>query len=115
MELDRLFEAKRADNGEGWSQHQRKNSGFDFVFSPHKSVSLAAEFASNPAEAAAIRNAIWAANDDALRYAADDLALARKGHAGEKGADHGEIALREVSSASHGLMFFSTTSGNASP
>ncbi|VFU17594.1 MobF family relaxase [Methylocella tundrae] len=91
MELDRLFEAKRADNGKGWSQHQRKNSGFDFVFSPHKSVSLAAEFASNPAEAAAIRNAIWAANDDALRYAADDLALARKGHAGEKGADHGEI------------------------
>ena len=90
-ELDRLFEARRADNGEAWTEHARKNSGFDFVFSPHKSVSLAAEFAATPAETAAIRNAIMSANDDALRYASDDLAWARKGHAGEKGADHGEI------------------------
>ena len=33
-ELDPLFEARRADNGAAWSEHQRKNSGFDFVFSP---------------------------------------------------------------------------------
>ncbi len=90
-ELDRLFEARRADNGEAWTEHARKNSGFDFVFSPHKSVSLAAEFAATPADTAAICNAIISANDDALRYASDDLAWARKGHAGEKGADHGEI------------------------
>ncbi len=90
-ELDRLFEAKRADTGEAWSGHRRKISGFDFVFSPHKSVSLAAEFASTPSEAAAIRNAVRAANDEALHYAAHDLAWARKGHAGENGADHGEI------------------------
>ncbi|SFK80849.1 MobF family relaxase [Methylocapsa palsarum] len=89
--LDRLFEARRASDGEAWSTHQRKVSGFDFVFSPHKSVSLAAEFAATPSEAAAIRTALIEANDEALRYAAYDLAWARKGHAGEKGSDHGEI------------------------
>jgi hypothetical protein len=44
-EMSRLFEARRADNGQPWSPHKRKLSGFDLVFSPHKSVSLAAEFA----------------------------------------------------------------------
>jgi hypothetical protein len=90
-QLDALFEARRADTGEDWSQHVRKNSGFDFVFAPHKSVSLAAEFAPTEAERQMIRNAIHAANDDALRYAAQDLGYARKGHAGEKGAEAGEI------------------------
>ena len=33
-QLDALFEARRADTGEDWSQHVRKNSGFDFVFAP---------------------------------------------------------------------------------
>ena len=83
-QLDALFEARRADTGEDWSQHVRKNSGFDFVFAPHKSVSLAAEFAPTEAERQMIRNAIHAASDDALRYAAKDLGYARKGHAGEK-------------------------------
>jgi hypothetical protein len=90
-QLDALFEARRADTGEDWSQHVRKNSGFDFVFAPHKSVSLAAEFAPTEAERQMIRNAIHAASDDALRYAAHDLGFARKGHAGEKGAEAGEI------------------------
>ena len=84
-ELDALFEARRADNGADWSEHVRKNSGFDFVFAPHKSVSLAAEFAPTEAERLLIRNAIHAASDDALRYASRDLGVARKGHAGEKG------------------------------
>ena len=84
-QLDALFEARRADTGEDWSQHVRKNSGFDFVFAPHKSVSLAAEFAPTETERQMIRNAIHAASDDALRYAAHDLGFARKGHAGEKG------------------------------
>jgi hypothetical protein len=90
-QLDALFEARRADTGDDWSHHVRKNSGFDFVFAPHKSVSLAAEFAPTEAEQQMIRNAIHAANDDALRYAARDLGFARKGHAGEKGAEAGEI------------------------
>ena len=38
-----------------------------------------------------IRNAIHAASDDALHYSAHDLGFARKGHAGEKGAEAGEI------------------------
>jgi TrwC relaxase/AAA domain len=90
-ELDALFEARRADNGADWSEHVRKNSGFDFVFAPHKSVSLAAEFAPTEAERLIIRNAIHAASDDALRYASRDLGVARKGHAGEKGSERGEI------------------------
>jgi hypothetical protein len=90
-QLDALFEARRADTGEDWSKHVRKNSGFDFVFAPHKSVSLAAEFAPTEAERQMIRNAIHAASDDALRYAAQDLGYARKGHAGTKGAEAGEI------------------------
>jgi hypothetical protein len=90
-QLDALFEARRADTGADWSQHVRKNSGFDFVFAPHKSVSLAAEFAPTEAEQQMIRNAIHAASDDALRYAAHDLGYARKGHAGEKGAEAGDI------------------------
>ena len=90
-QLDALFEARRADTGEDWSKHVRTNSGFDFVFAPHKSVSLAAEFAPTEAERQMIRNAIHAASDDALRYAAQDLGYARKGHAGMKGAEAGEI------------------------
>ena len=42
-ELDRLFEGKRADTGEAWSKHKREISGYDFTFSPHKSVTLAAD------------------------------------------------------------------------
>jgi hypothetical protein len=90
-QLDALFEARRADTGQDWSKHVRTNSGFDFVFAPHKSVSLAAEFAPTEAERQIIRNAIHAASDDALRYAAQDLGYARKGHAGNKGAEAGEI------------------------
>jgi hypothetical protein len=91
-QLDALFEARRADNGADWSEHIRKNSGFDFVFAPHKSVLLAVEFEPTEAERQLIRNAIHAASDDALRYASQDLGVARKGHAGEKGSERGEIA-----------------------
>ena len=52
VEMSRLFEGRRADTGEAWSQHKRKLSGFDLVFSPHKSVTLAAEFAATAAESA---------------------------------------------------------------
>ena len=90
-EMDRLFEGKRADTGEAWSRHERKISAYDFTFSPHKSVTLAAEFARTPAESAAIWNAIDRANDAAMRYIARELGWARKGHGGEDGADPGEV------------------------
>jgi len=90
-ELDPLFEARRADTGAAWSSMLRTNSGFDFVFAPHKSISLAAEFAASEAERQLIREAIHRANDDALRYAAEDLGQARKGKGGAKGVEAGDI------------------------
>lgn len=90
-ELDRLFEAKRADSGEAWSRHERKLSGFDLTLSPHKSITLAAEFAATPAESAAIWNAIDRANDATMRYVARELGWARKGKGGEEGADPGGV------------------------
>ena len=90
-DLDRLFEAKRADTGEGWSDRKRKNSAFDFTVAPHKSVSLAAEFAQTPAEAALIWNAIDRANDATMRYVARQIGWARKGAGGEEGAEPGAV------------------------
>ena len=90
-EMDRLFEGKRADNGEAWSKHERKISAYDFTFSPHKSVGLAAEFADAPAESGAIWNGIDRANDAAMRYIARELGWARKGKGGEDGADAGAV------------------------
>ena len=91
QDLDRLFEARRADTGEAWSEHERKISAYDFTFSPHKSIALAAEFAPTQAEAAAIRNAVWRANDAAMRYVARELGWARKGDGGKDGADPGAV------------------------
>src|SRR5271165_5959184 len=90
-EMSRLFEGRRADNGEAWSHHKRKLSGFDLVFSPHKSISLAAEFAATPAESAALWNAVDRASDRAMRYVAQTLGWARKGAGGEDGADPGAV------------------------
>ena len=90
-ELDRLFEGRRADNGETWSKHDRKLSAYDFTASPHKSVSLAAEFAPTAAEQAAIWHAIDRANDATMRYIAREIGWARKGPGGEDGADPGAV------------------------
>src|SRR6185312_4751110 len=90
-EMSRLFEGRRADTGEAWSRHKRKLSGFDLVFSPHKSISLAAEFAATPAESAAFCNAIDRASDRAMRYVAQELGWARKGAGGKDGADPGAV------------------------
>ncbi|MEA2732496.1 MAG: hypothetical protein QOF70_6971 [Acetobacteraceae bacterium] len=90
-DLSRLFEGRRADTGEAWSKHPRKLSGFDLVFSPDKSVTLAAEFALTPSESAAILRALDRANDGAMRYAAQILGWARKGAGGEEGADPGAV------------------------
>ena len=90
-ELDRLFEGRRADDGKAWSQHERKISAYDFTASPHKSVSLAAEFAPTAAEQAAIWHAIDRANDATMRYIAREIGWARKGAGGEDGADPGAV------------------------
>ena len=91
VEMSRLFEGRRADDGEAWSKHPRKLSGFDLVFSPHKSVTLAAEFAATPAESAAIWNAIDRASDAAMRYGARFYGWARKGAGGEDGSEPGAV------------------------
>ncbi len=91
IELDRLFEGRRADTGEAWSPHGRKISAYDFTASPHKSVTLAAEFAPTAAEGAAIWHSIDKAHDAAMRYIARELGWARKGAGGEDGADPGAV------------------------
>jgi len=88
-DLARLFEGRRADTGEAWSPHHRTISAYDMVFSVHKSVTLAAEFAATPAESAAIWNAIGRANDAAMRHVVSVLGWARKGAGGRDGADPG--------------------------
>jgi len=91
-ELDRLFEARRADTGEKWpSAKERKISAYDLTVAPHKSVSLAAEFAASPAEAAAIWEAVNRANDDTMRYVAREIGWARRGKNGQDGAEPGEV------------------------
>ncbi|CAM4045876.1 Conjugal transfer protein traA (plasmid) [Roseomonas mucosa] len=89
--LDRLFEARRADTGEAWSGQKREISALDLTLAPHKSVSLAAEFAATPAERAAIWHAIDRANDATMRYVAAELGWARKGQGGALGADPGAV------------------------
>jgi hypothetical protein len=66
-DLDRLFEAKRGDTGKRWTEHKRKISAYDLTLAPHKSVTLAAEFAATPAESAMIWHAIDRANDATMR------------------------------------------------
>jgi hypothetical protein len=90
-EMSRLFEGRRADSGEAWSNHNRKLSGLDLVFSPHKSVTLAAEFAPTAAEAALLWNAVDRAADRAMRYVAHEVGWARKGAGGGDGADPGAV------------------------
>lgn len=90
-DLARLFEAKRADTGEAWSKHKREISAYDLTMAPHKSVTLAAEFAPTDAERAAIWHAIVRANDETMRYVAKEIGWARKGHGGEDGADPGQV------------------------
>lgn len=89
--LANLFEGKRADTGKAWSGQKRDISGYDLTIAPHKSVTLAAEFGTTPAEREAVRYAIMLANDDAMRFVARELGWARKGKGGADGADPGEV------------------------
>lgn len=92
--LSRLFEAKRADNGEDWAgPHARRTlSGFDFTASPDKSVTLAAEFAATKAEQALIWLAIHKANERAMAFIAKEVGVARRGKGGLSYAEAGEVA-----------------------
>ena len=89
--LERLFEAKRADTGEAWTQHKRSISAYDLTASPDKSVTLAIEFARDDAERAALILAVWRANDDAMRYVAGEIGWARRGDGGQHGKEPGEV------------------------
>jgi len=89
--LERLFEAKRADTGEAWTENKRKVSAYDLTASPDKSVTLAIEFARDDAEKAAVILAVWRANDDAMRYVAGEIGWARRGRGGKDGAEPGEV------------------------
>lgn len=89
--LTRLFEGRRADTGEEWSSQRRGISGLDLVFSPHKSVTLAAEFAPTPSESGAIWAAIDRASDRAMRHVAGVLGWARLGKGGQDGAEPGAV------------------------
>ncbi|GBQ25715.1 conjugal exonuclease V subunit alpha [Acetobacter estunensis NRIC 0472] len=91
-ELSKLFEASNAQTGEAWSDAQRKISAYDLTMAPHKSITLAAEFAPTAAEGAAIWHAIDKANDDTMGYVARELGYARRGHGGEDGAEKGDVA-----------------------
>ncbi len=89
--LERLFEARRADTGEAWTEHKRSVSAYDLTASPDKSVTLAIEFARDDAEKAALILAVWRANDDAMRYVAGEIGWARRGRGGQDGAEPGEV------------------------
>jgi len=89
--LERLFEARRGDNGEAWTRHNRSISAYDLTASPDKSVTLAIEFARDDAEKAALILAVWRANDDAMRFVAGEIGWARRGDGGQHGAEPGEV------------------------
>jgi len=89
--LEQLFEAKRADTGEAWTQHKRSISAYDLTASPDKSVTLAIEFARDDAERAALIRAVWRANDDAMRFVAGEIGWARRGRGGRDGIEPGDV------------------------
>ena len=80
--LARLFEARRVDNGERWTKGKREISAVDLQSAAHKSVTLAVIRAKSPAERASLLQAIWRANDYAIRAFMVRLGVARTGAQG---------------------------------
>lgn len=93
-ELARLFECRRASDGEEWDgKHANRTiSAIDFTASPDKSVTLAAEFAATKAEQALIWHIIQRANDQAMHFIADEIGQARRGKGGLGELQKGEVA-----------------------
>ena len=79
--LDRLFEAKRGNDGGAWSAAGRDISAYDLTNSPEKSVTLAFTFAKTDEERAAL-----------LQYVAQEIGWARRGDGGKDGSEPGEVA-----------------------
>ncbi|MBB2158090.1 relaxase domain-containing protein [Gluconacetobacter diazotrophicus] len=90
----RLYECKRADNGEAWANMGRKReiSGFDFTASPAKSVGVALEFAGTKAEQALIWLAIHRANDRTMAFIGREVGVARRGSGKHSYVEAGEVA-----------------------
>ena len=82
--LERLFEARRADNGERWTQQKRGLSAVDLTASPHKSVTLAYVRAKSESERAALLQAVWRATEYAMRAYASRFGMSRKGRGGRE-------------------------------
>ena len=89
--LDRLFEAKRGNDGGRWSAASRDISALDLTISPEKSVSLAFAFAKTDEERAALLQAIWRANDRTMRFVGQEIGWARRGDDGKDGSEPGEV------------------------
>ena len=103
--MARLFEARRADNGEAPGPLTPASCrGLTLVFSPDKSVTLAAEFAPTPAESALIWNAIDRAADRAMRCRCPGSRLGTpgKGWRGRRRSGGGRMDLLP---ASHGPAY----------
>lgn len=90
--LERLFEGRRADNGEKWTDQKREISAVDLQSAVHKSVTLAIIRAKSDAERAALLQAVWRANDFAMRAFAGRLGVARTGDGGKNGHVPGDVA-----------------------
>lgn len=90
--LERLFEAKRADNGEQWTNQKREISAVDLQSAVHKSVTLAIVRAKSVAERAALLQAVWRANDFAIRAFVGQLGVGRVGKGGKDGNIPGDAA-----------------------
>ena len=90
--LELLFEGRRADNGEKWTAEKREISAVDLQTAVHKSVTLAIVRAKSDAERAALLQAVWRANDAAVRAFMGRLGVARVGKAGRDGHVPGDAA-----------------------
>ena len=108
-DLERLFEAKRADTGEVWSRHKRTISAYDLTIAPHKSVTLAAEFASSPRRSRddLERHRPRQRRNDALRRTRDGLGAQGSWRGGGGRAGGGRLDIdaaqhRPTHAASHG-------------
>src|SRR5690242_11683300 len=91
-DLYRLFVRRKADTGEKWTREKREIAAIDLQAAPHKSVTVAIVLANSKAERAALVQAVWQANDYAMRALAVSLGVARIGHAGSKGRIQGDAS-----------------------
>lgn len=96
VQLNRLLNARRADDERSWTSWRRVISAYDMTFHPEKTVTLAAVFAPTQTESQVIRDCIRYANDAAMNLLAAEIGWARKGKGGQDGADFGATAWLSV-------------------